>query len=450
MYSRIAQMTPEETARQRNDARRSASSGERNGATRGIPISRGRWFRGSSASTRRTSRRCGKTSTARSLGALLKSARDNSLARTVCPSSCFWLILLFALISLSPRLRSDAVAVGLPDGVQAVWDIAKAYDETTPTRERICLNGLWRWQPAGASSDEVPAGSWGFFKVPGCWPGITDYMQKDSQTLYAHPGWKDVKPGGITVAWYEREMTIPIGWSGRRMSLNIEYLNSFEQTRDVLEKRLGFRVEEYGLRRVFPRVPDHPFLAGIKPENLNDWRGSATINPPRLKYEMRPRYGPTVEWAGIPVTRVWRCGNRGNVASVLIEKPARGDFLPILDGGFSLQYSPLLEYREGKGMMLFCQLDVTGRTESDPTAEALVRNILRYATDWKPVPRRKAVYAGEPAGRTCLASLGVLVRAWEPVTILAVWLADDNPGARKTATNAPTSRLPRGRRKTSY
>ncbi|HKI71890.1 MAG TPA: hypothetical protein VKA81_05905, partial [Verrucomicrobiae bacterium] len=187
----------------------------------------------------------------------------------------------------------------------------------------------------------------------------------------------------------------------------------FEQSSDVLEKRFGFRVEEYGLRRVFPRVPDHPLLSGIRPVNLRDWRGSATILPPRLKYEMRPRYGPTVEWAGIPVTRVWRCGNRGNVTSVLIEKPARGDFLPILDGGFSLQYSPLMEYREGKGMMLFCQLDVTGRTEGDPAAEILARNVLRYVADWKPAPRRKAVYAGEPAGKTYLESLGVPTRSYD-------------------------------------
>ena len=184
----------------------------------------------------------------------------------------------------------------------------------------------------------------------------------------------------------------------------------FEQTSEVLEKRFGFRVQEHGLRQVFQRVPDHPLLTGIHPENLHDWRGSATLLPPRLKYEMRARYGPTVEWAGIPVTRVWRCGNRGNVASVLIEKPARGDFLPIVDGGFSLQYSPLLEYREGKGMVLLCQLDVTGRTESDPTAETITRNILRYAADWKPTPRRTAVYAGEPAGGTFLAFLGVPVR----------------------------------------
>ena len=58
-------------------------------------------------------------------------------------------------------------------------------------------------------------------------------------------------------------------------------------------------------------------------------------------------------WCGIPVPHIWRCGNQGNVASVLIEKPARGDFLPLVDGGFSLQYSPLLEYREGQGVVLF-------------------------------------------------------------------------------------------------
>ena len=139
-------------------------------------------------------------------------------------------------------------------------------------------------------------------------------------------------------------------------------------------------------------MPDHPLLAGIAAgDHLRDWRGEATILPPRLDYELRPRYGPTVKWCDIPVTRVWRCGNRGNVASVLIEKPARGNFLPILDGGFSLQYSPLLEYREGQGLVLFCQLDVTGRTETDPAAESLVRNHPQVRVDLEagPGPERR-------------------------------------------------------------
>jgi beta-galactosidase/beta-glucuronidase len=181
----------------------------------------------------------------------------------------------------------------------------------------------------------------------------------------------------------------------------------FEQTSDVLEKRFGFRVEEYGLRQVFSRVPDHPLLAGLGEENLSNWRGEATIIPPRLKYELRPRYGPTVKWCDIRVPRVWRAGNRGNVASVLVEKPARGDFMPVLDGGFSLQFSPLMEYREGKGVVLFCQMDVTGRTEADPAAETLARNILQYVLSWKPAPRRKVLYVGDPAGKGHLEHAGL-------------------------------------------
>src|SRR5262249_28053640 len=66
----------------------------------------------------------------------------------------------------------------------------------------------------------------------------------------------------------------------------------FEQTAKVLEERFGFRVAEYGLRQVFRRVPDHPLLAGLGADHLRDWRGEATLLPPRLKYTLRPRHGP--------------------------------------------------------------------------------------------------------------------------------------------------------------
>jgi hypothetical protein len=183
----------------------------------------------------------------------------------------------------------------------------------------------------------------------------------------------------------------------------------FEQAGEVLEKRFGFRVAEYGLRWVFPRVPGHALLAGLGERHLRNWRGESTLLPPRLKYEPGAQFNlaPTVKWAGIPVTRVWRAGNRGTVASVLIEKPACGDFLPVLDGGYGLQYSPLMEYREGKGMVLFCQMDVSGRTESDPAAEMLVRNILAYVSAWQPVARSGVRYAGDPAGKRYLESAGV-------------------------------------------
>ncbi len=188
----------------------------------------------------------------------------------------------------------------------------------------------------------------------------------------------------------------------------------FEQTSDVLEKRFGFRVEEYGLRNVYKRLTDHPALAGLDVDNLRDWRGEATILPPRLKYELSQKFGsPTVTWCDIPVTRVWRCGNRGSVASVLIEKPACGDFLPIIDGGYSLQYSPLMEYREGKGLVLFCQMDVTGRSEADPAADRLARNIIGYVAGWRPAAVRQALYVGDPVGKAHLEKTGVSVASYE-------------------------------------
>ena len=60
----------------------------------------------------------------------------------------------------------------------------------------------------------------------------------------------------------------------------------------MLEKRLGFRVAEYGLRQVFPRVPDHPLLRGLDVESLRDWRGEATILPPRLNYTIAKSLPP--------------------------------------------------------------------------------------------------------------------------------------------------------------
>jgi hypothetical protein len=213
----------------------------------------------------------------------------------------------------------------------------------------------------------------------------------------------------------------------------------FEQTPDVLEKRFGFRVATRGLRSAFKRVPDHPLLANISEGDLRDWRGDATIVPPRLDYELSREfnYAPTVKWCGILVSRLWRCGNRGNVASVLIEKPPRGDFLPIIDGGYSLQYSPLMEYREGRGMLLFCQLDVTSRTESDPAAETLARSVLDYASKWTSPPRRTAVYVGDLAGKSHLESAGVTLNSYQRGKLTADQvLVVGKGGGRKLAEDA--------------
>jgi hypothetical protein len=145
-------------------------------------------------------------------------------------------------------------------------------------------------------------------------------------------------------------------------------------------------------------------------------------------------YGPMVKWCGLGVPRVWRCGCQGNVASVLIEKPARGDFLPILDGGYGLQYSPLLEYREGEGMILFCQMDVSGRSETDPAAQLLARNVVWYAGVQARRHERRIFYAGEQAGHRYLEaagfSIGRLPSRYPPESVLVL-----GPGCSKEITH---------------
>ncbi|HEY2148515.1 MAG TPA: glycoside hydrolase family 2 TIM barrel-domain containing protein, partial [Pirellulales bacterium] len=138
-----------------------------------------------------------------------------------------WPALVCFLAGAQRANPQQPASVELPAGVKAVWDIDKAEHVATATRERISINGLWRWQPAERSSDKPPADRWGYFKVPGCWPGITDYEQKDCQTLFAHPSWQGRSLGNVTAAWYERQITVPPQWSGRRVELSIEYLNSY-------------------------------------------------------------------------------------------------------------------------------------------------------------------------------------------------------------------------------
>ncbi|MCU0980099.1 MAG: hypothetical protein MUF25_13175, partial [Pirellulaceae bacterium] len=142
--------------------------------------------------------------------------------------SAVWvLVAILSAWGIGEGLCQAQSAAKLPQGVQAVWDLNQASRETTPTRERVCINGLWQWQPADPTSERAPEGDWGYFKVPGSWPGITDYMQKDFQTVHAHPSWKDQRLADVTAAWYRREITIPAAWDGRRITVCAEYLNSY-------------------------------------------------------------------------------------------------------------------------------------------------------------------------------------------------------------------------------
>ena len=171
----------------------------------------------------------------------------------------------------------------------------------------------------------------------------------------------------------------------------------FEQRAEVLEGALGFRIAERGSRALFPRLA-HPVTQGFDETSFRDWSGSATLVPPHLPdLPAAESHDPKWTWCGFENTHVWRCGCRGNVASVLIEKPAKGDWRALVDGEFDLQYAALLETVVGRGRAVFCQLDVTGRTEPDPVADRLVVSLLAYLGAAEPKPARATVCLGESA-----------------------------------------------------
>lgn len=181
-----------------------------------------------------------------------------------------------------------------------------------------------------------------------------------------------------------------------------------EQTEPVLSRRLGFRTNNPSLRNVFVRLPEDPILAGLDDARLRDWCGAATLEPGKLDLPEVETTDPLRDWLGFSNTRVWKAGNTGQVATVVIEKPHRGKFVSLLDGGFDLEYSPLLMLTEGSGELVFCQMDVTGRTAPDPAADRLQRNLLHWLGN--PGPRsagQVARYVGGPEGATLLSQMGV-------------------------------------------
>lgn len=181
----------------------------------------------------------------------------------------------------------------------------------------------------------------------------------------------------------------------------------FEQDYQTLTSRFGFRATELGVRETFVRTPSHPALAGLCASMLSGWRGAATLLNPHLDVPPFEKGDPKWSWCGFESTRVWRCGNRNSVASVIIEKPERGDWLPLLDCGFDLQYSPLLEYSGDGSRTLLCQMDVSGRSEEDPAAVELCRRLVAYL-DSAPAPAtRRAFYDGDRRGEELLSALGV-------------------------------------------
>lgn len=168
-----------------------------------------------------------------------------------------------------------------------------------------------------------------------------------------------------------------------------------------LRDRLGLRVSPHTCRRVWRVASQHRSfaLSNLDDRAFHDWRGAGSLVRPLAELnapEQPPRWG-------------WHWGNRGSVSSAMIEKPHFGGWIPLLEGGFDLAFSPLLELRRGPGLILLSTLDFEDRGTPDPVADSLMQQLLNYvaqAEDSPPSP--DAVYVGGPRGRALLREMGFI------------------------------------------
>jgi len=127
----------------------------------------------------------------------------------------------------------------------------------------------------------------------------------------------------------------------------------------MFEQGIPSWVSSHSSTIAFPRSQQHPVLSGVQSSDLAHWLPDGLVGNKELAKES------LVGW------------------------------LPIIDSGSEtgLATAGLVEWREGDGRAVVCQLDLTAKIGVDPTATRLFRNLLAYANTRPPRAARTGVFA---------------------------------------------------------
>jgi hypothetical protein len=79
-------------------------------------------------------------------------------------------------------------------------------------------------------------------------------------------------------------------------------------------------------------------------------------------------------------------------------------------------------------------MDVTGRSEEEPAADTLARNLLAYVANWHPPQCREAIYAGDPLGKRHLDEVGLSTGGYDRTKLSANQVLILGPGSGKALT----------------
>ena len=172
---------------------------------------------------------------------------------------------------------------------------------------------------------------------------------------------------------------------------------------------MGLRIENTGSREVYVRAPDSPLLEGLDSRDFTNWRNESKMLPSYPSFDTESLWW----WQGYSYQgqfnkwrqrRAWHWSNKGTVATFCFEKPQFGNYRVLLDAGFDLLYTPLVEFQCGKGRVLLNQLDLIDHYGIDPVATTMLQRILTEYS--KPSTRAlEAVGAISDEGAETLAGL---------------------------------------------
>ena len=167
-------------------------------------------------------------------------------------------------------------------------------------------------------------------------------------------------------------------------------------------RQKGLRINRHVLRRVFPVAStlSHPIIKNLNHNDLRDWQGAGEL----VAKEQYTQIDDSKRYWG------WHWTNRGSVTSSAIEKPHFSAWSSILECGFDLAYSPLMEMHYAKGNIISCTLDLERKT-SDPVSNLLAERILNYASSTQVNTRSIRTFAiGEKRVFETLNLLGVIYK----------------------------------------
>jgi hypothetical protein len=192
-----------------------------------------------------------------------------------------------------------------------------------------------------------------------------------------------------------------------------------EQDEATLRERFRFRTEYISSRNLYGRIGGSVVTNGLPDSALSFWRGSATLTDGyaiareadllNLEHNGARWFYPWND--GTEHARPIKWGNSHNVATVMVIKPDAGNFRTLIDGEFALNYAAAWELEDATGRVVFCQLDVSGRTAAEPAASRLLANLVEHCALAPEPTLRSAAYLGGARGAALLGNLRIPCRA---------------------------------------